>query len=136
MPAEAGTHDTSQFICTLRKFPPSRAAGEKTGAALATKLTRSPDRCPTHPGALLREIIVPALSVSKTSLAKSLGISRQTLYDLLAERQPVTPAMALRLQAAFGRSALGWLNMQLAYDLWHAERTVDVSKITLLQEAS
>jgi antitoxin HigA-1 len=96
---------------------------------------RDPHRCPTHPGALLREIIVPALSLSKTSLAKSLGISRQTLYDLLAERQPVTPAMALRLQAAFGRSAIAWLNMQLAYDLWHAERTVDVSNIRLLQEA-
>ncbi len=97
---------------------------------------RSPHRCPTHPGALLREIIVPALSISKTSLAKSLGISRQTLYDLLAERQPVTPAMALRLQAAFGRSALAWLNMQLAHDLWHAERTVDVSQITPLKQAS
>jgi addiction module HigA family antidote len=50
-----------------------------------------------HPGELLREEILPALDRSKTEIAKLLGVSRQTLYDILAEKQPVTPAMALRL---------------------------------------
>lgn len=72
---------------------------------------------------------MPALPVSKTELAKALGISRQSLYDILAEKQPVTPAMAVRLGAIFSTSAASWLNMQTAYDLWHAERSVDTSRL-------
>src|SRR5882757_1988761 len=52
---------------------------------------------PMHPGELLREEILPALDRSKTEIARLLGVSRQTLYDVLAEKQPVTPGMALRL---------------------------------------
>ena len=51
---------------------------------------------PMHPGELLREEILPALDRPKTEIAKLLGVSRQTLYDILAEKQPVTSAMALR----------------------------------------
>ena len=96
---------------------------------------RSPDRCPTHPGAMLREIVLPALPVPKTEVARALGISRQSLYDLLAEQQPVTPAMAVRLGAVFCSSPASWLNMQTAYDLWHAEREIDVSGLTPLAAA-
>ena len=52
---------------------------------------------PMHPGELLREEILPALDRPKTEIAKLLGVSRQTLYDILEERQPVSPIMALRL---------------------------------------
>ena len=97
---------------------------------------RSPERCPTHPGALLREIVLPTLPVGKAEVARALGISRQSLYDILAEKQPVTPAMAVRLGAVFGSSAASWLNMQSAYDLWHAERSVDTSKMKSLNLAS
>ena len=97
---------------------------------------RSPDRCPTHPGALLREIVLPALPVGKAEVARALGISRQSLYDILAEKQPVTPGMAVRLGAVFGTTPASWLNMQTAYDLWHAERKVDRSKIKPLKLAS
>lgn len=75
------------------------------------------------------------MTVSKTDLAKSLGISRQALYDLLAEKQPVGPVMAVRLGAVFNTSAASWLNMQTAYDLWHAERQFDKSKIKPLKLA-
>ena len=97
---------------------------------------RSTDRCPTHPGAFLREIMLPALPVRKTELARALGISRQSLYDILAEKQPVTPSMAVRFGAIFETSAAAWLNMQTAYDLWHAEREVDTSKMKPLKMAS
>ncbi|MGQ0673413.1 MAG: HigA family addiction module antitoxin [Hyphomicrobium sp.] len=97
---------------------------------------RSPHRCPTHPGELLREIVLPALPIGKSEVARQLGISRQTLYDLLAERQPVTPVMALRLGIVFGGSAMSWLNMQTAYDLWHAERKLDTSKLKPMKIAS
>jgi len=97
---------------------------------------RSVERCPTHPGAFLREIVLPAIRASKVEIATALGISRQSLYDILAEKQPVTPAMAVRLGAVFGTSAASWLKMQVAYDLWHAEREIDTSKLQPLKEAS
>jgi antitoxin HigA-1 len=96
---------------------------------------RSPDRCPTHPGAFLREIVLPAVPASKVDVAAALGISRQSLYDILAEKQPVTPGMAVRLGAVFGTSSASWLKMQAAYDLWHAEREIDTSNLRSLQAA-
>ncbi len=72
---------------------------------------------PMHPGELLREVTVPALDLSKTEIARRLGVSRQTLYDILDEKQPVTPAMALRFGKFFGNGADFWLNLQRDYDL-------------------
>ena len=72
---------------------------------------------PTHPGELLREDILPALGLPKAEIARRLQISRQTLYDLLGERQPVTPAMALRLGKFFGNGPDFWLNLQKDADL-------------------
>lgn len=95
---------------------------------------RNPDRCPSHPGALLTEII-PATGRSKTEIARLLGISRQHLYDIMGERKPVTPAVAVRLGKLFGDGAGVWLRMQAAYDTWHAEREIDTSKIPTLTTA-
>jgi antitoxin HigA-1 len=72
---------------------------------------------PIHPGEMLREDILPAVGRPKTEIARLLGISRQTLYDILNEKQPVTPAMALRFAKMFGGSAESWVNMQRNYDL-------------------
>jgi len=96
---------------------------------------RDPNRCPSHPGAILREIVLPELRISKTDLAKALKISRQQLHAILREQQPVTPVTALKLAAAFGGGAQVWLNMQAAHDLWHAERRVDVSDIPPMRAA-
>ena len=91
---------------------------------------------PMHPGELIREDLLPALGVSKTELARSLGISRQTLYDILNERQPVSAAMAIRFGKLFGNGARFWVNMQRAFDLAIAERNVDVSRIPTLTAAA
>ena len=85
-----------------------------------------------HPGELIREDLLPALGVSKTELARSLGISRQTLYDILNERQPVTAEMAIRFGKLFGNGARFWVNMQRTFDLAIAEQNVDVSRIPTL----
>ena len=77
---------------------------------------------PIHPGEMLREDVLPAVGRPKTEIARLLGISRQTLYDILNEKHPVTPAMALRLARMFGGSAESWVNMQRNYDLKIAER--------------
>lgn len=50
---------------------------------------RNARRCPTHPGALLREDVLPALGLSKVGIAEALGISRQHPYDILGARKPV-----------------------------------------------
>jgi addiction module HigA family antidote len=89
-------------------------------------------RCPTHPGELLRDDVIPATKRSKTEIARLLGISRQHLYDILDEKKPVSPAVAVRLGKLFGNGAGLWIRMQAAYDTWHAERDVDVSQIPTL----
>lgn len=78
----------------------------------------------THPGELFREDVLPALGKSKTEIAKLLGISRQTLYDILDEKQPVTAAMALRIGKLCGNGPGIWLAMQRAYDLEQAEKQI------------
>lgn len=96
---------------------------------------RDPNRCPSHPGELLREVTIPATGRTKTEIARLLGISRQHLYDILEERKPVSAAVAVRLGKLFGDGAGIWLRMQGAYDVWHAERTVDTSGIPTLDAA-
>ena len=66
-------------------------------------------------------------------IAGLLGISRQHLYDILGERKPVSPAIAVRLGKLFGDGAGVWTRMQGAYDTWHAERTEDVSHIPTIK---
>ena len=89
---------------------------------------------PVHPGEILREDILPALSMSKTAVAGALGISRQTLYDILNEKQPVTAEMAVRFGKLFGNGPVFWVNLQRNHDLAVAERMVDVSRIPTLRE--
>ena len=79
---------------------------------------------PTHPGKMLREDFMPDYGLSVSSLAKGLGVSRQTVNELLRERRAVSPAMALRLSRLFGNTAEFWLNAQRAVDLWEAARTM------------
>jgi len=90
-------------------------------------------RYPTHPGALLREDAIAATGRNKTEIAQLLGISRQHLYDILRERKPVSPAVAVRLGKLFGDGAGVWVRLQAAYDTWNAERQEDVSKIRTLR---
>jgi antitoxin HigA-1 len=79
---------------------------------------RSPRRRPAHPGAALRDLVAPPLGYSKTRLARSLGLRRYQLSQILAEKMPVTKATALRLESVVGGSAQGWTDMQSAYDGW------------------
>ena len=88
-----------------------------------------------HPGEMLREDIIPAFGRSKTEIAGLLGISRQTLYDILDEKQPVTAGMALRLGKLCGNGPTLWLNLQKRFDLEKAEREVDVTAIPTLEVA-
>lgn len=77
-------------------------------------------RRPTHPGALLREDVLPAAGLTQSQLAGILGVSRRTVSELLHERRPVTTDTAHRLARVFGTSPESWLRMQEAVDLWEA----------------
>jgi len=79
-------------------------------------------RKPTHPGAILREDVLPALGLSVSEAARQLGVTRQTLHRIMAEKVSITPAMAARLGRFCGNGSGLWLRMQQAYDLWRAER--------------
>jgi addiction module HigA family antidote len=78
-------------------------------------------RKPTHPGAILREDVLPDLGMSVSEFARNLGVSRQTLHAVLAERSGVSPEMALRLGALLGNGPQLWVDMQTKYDLYLAE---------------
>jgi addiction module HigA family antidote len=79
-------------------------------------------RAPTHPGAILREDVLPALGVSKAEFARSIHISRPMLYDILNEARPISTAMALRLGKVLGNGPNVWIGMQQKYDLFHTEQ--------------
>lgn len=82
----------------------------------------SKSRKPTHPGAILREDVLPALGISQTELAQRLGVSRLTVSELLHEKRALSPDMALRLARLFSTTPESWLNMQQALDLWELGR--------------
>ena len=78
-------------------------------------------RCPTHPGELLREDVLPALGISVSAAARQLGVTRQTLHRIMAGAHAITPEMAVRLGKFCGNGPSLWLRMQQAYDLWRAQ---------------
>lgn len=85
-------------------------------------ITERPKRCPTHPGAILRDDVLPALKLSVSEAARQLRVTRQTLHRIMKGETAITPEMAVRLGKFCGNGPGLWLRMQQNYDLWHAER--------------
>ena len=83
---------------------------------------RAKKRRPTHPGEVLREDVLPVLGLTQLEFANRLGVSRRTVSELLHERRPVTPDMAIRLGKLLGNGPEIWLRMQQTLDLWELER--------------
>ncbi|WP_028573578.1 HigA family addiction module antitoxin [Desulfonatronovibrio hydrogenovorans] len=94
-------------------------------------------RRPSHPGEMLREDFMPDYELSVSALAKAMGVSRQSINELIRERRAVSPQMAIRLGRLFGNSAEFWLNAQLAVDLWEANQALksEVARIRPLNAA-
>ncbi|VAW43409.1 Antitoxin HigA [hydrothermal vent metagenome] len=99
--------------------------------------TISMKRKPTHPGEMLREDFLPDYGLTVSSLAKAIGVSRQSINELLRERRRISPEMALRLARLFGNSPEFWLNAQRTVDLWVAAQAIqnEVAYITPLVPA-
>jgi addiction module HigA family antidote len=100
-------------------------------------MTRDPNRPPVHPGSILREDVLPALDLTVSTAAQTLGVSRQMLHCVLAETAAITPEMAVRVGKMCGNGPRLWLDMQRTHDLWHAERALaeQVTRIPTLHAA-
>lgn len=96
---------------------------------------RNPARAPVHPGEILREDVLPGLALPVSVAATHLGVTRQALHRVLSGRAAISPEMAVRIGKLCGNGPLVWLRMQVAYDLWHAERAIDVRGIPTLRVA-
>ena len=81
---------------------------------------------PVHPGEIIKEDILPSVGLSVTAAAKALGVSRQMLHDILAERKPLSAVMCLKVSRLFGGSPGVWMRLQAAYDLKKAEQNKKV----------
>jgi len=86
------------------------------------KSLRNLKRRPTHPGAILREDVLPALKMTQTELAQRLGISRLSVSELLHEKRGMTPEMAMRVAKLLNTTPESWLRMQEAVDLWEVQQ--------------
>lgn len=87
---------------------------------------------PPHPGEVIKDLCIVPLNLSVTDAAKALGISRKTLSNILNGHAGISPEMAVRLSIAFNTTSESWLNQQLQYDLWFAEKerkTLSVKKL-------
>lgn len=94
-------------------------------------------RRPTHPGAMLREDFIPDYGLTVAGLAAAIGVSRQSVNELLRERRALSPDMALRLARLFGNTPQFWLDAQRAVDLWDTAEAIkkDISRIKPLDAA-
>jgi addiction module antidote protein, HigA family len=102
---------------------------------MAAKSMRDPARRPTHPGAILREDVLPALRITQKDFADLLGVSRLTVSELLHEKRALTPDMAMRLGKLLGNGPEIWLRMQLTLDLWELAQQGGYENIRALRAA-
>lgn len=90
---------------------------------------------PPHPGEIIREVCVEPLHITVTEAARALGVTRKTFSALLNGKAGISPEMALRLSKVFGRSPEGWLKLQLQYDLWKTEQSIDIGNLKRIEAA-
>jgi len=85
---------------------------------------------PPHPGEIIRDDCIKPLGLTVTATAQGLGVSRQSLSELLNGRNGVSAEMAIRLEKAGWGTADLWLRLQVKHDLWHAKQHAKAIKVT------
>ncbi len=90
---------------------------------------RHPDLKPTHPGAVLRDMVLPEMHISVAKFAEMLGVSRQSLNEILQERRAISPEMAVRIGIVLGNGPDIWSDMQTALNNWIAEKSINTDKL-------
>ena len=89
-------------------------------------------RVPTHPGAMLVEACLRPMGLTQRALAKAVHVPSQRINELVHGRRGITPSTALRLAKYFGMTADFWMNLQLRWDLYHAQRA-DQQELAVIQ---
>ena len=89
---------------------------------------------PTHPGDMLLEEFLKPLGMSQTELAAKIGVSYPRVNELIHGKRGITPDTALRLEQLFGMEAQFWLNLQLAWDLYHLLRSPAAKRIKKIKQ--
>jgi addiction module HigA family antidote len=84
---------------------------------------------PPHPGRIIRQECIEALNLTVTETAQRLGVTRQTLNNVVNEKAGISPEMSIRLSNAFGASPEVWLGLQMQYDLAQAEKEASQIKV-------
>ena len=79
------------------------------------------EREPTHPGEILLQEFLKPLAMTQPDLAEGIRVPHQRVNEVVRGRRGITPSTALRLSRFFGNSPGFWMNMQLRWDLYHAE---------------
>jgi addiction module HigA family antidote len=102
---------------------------------MSSQSLRDPARRPTHPGALLRQDILPSLKMTQKEFADWIGVSRLTISELVNEKRSVTPDMAMRLGKALGSGPQIWLRMQQTLDLWELSQRDTYRDIKTLERS-
>lgn len=90
---------------------------------------------PPHPGEVLRDLCLTPLGLTVTDAARALGVSRKTLSSIVNGRSGISADMAVRLSIAFATTPESWLNQQVQYDLWQAERNRRKMRVKRLSAA-
>jgi addiction module HigA family antidote len=90
---------------------------------------------PPHPGEVLRDLCLTPLGLTVTDAARALGVSRKTLSSIVNGRSGISAEMAVRLSIAFATTPESWLNQQVQYDLWQAERNRKKMRVKRLSAA-
>jgi addiction module HigA family antidote len=92
-------------------------------------------KAPPHPGEVVRELCIDPAGLTVTAAADVLGVSRQSLSELLNGRAGISPEMAVRLSKAFGGSAESWLRQQMYYDLAQVQKKAAAIKVKRYEPA-
>jgi addiction module HigA family antidote len=79
-----------------------------------------------HPGEILREDVLPEIGLSVAAAAKALGVSRQMLHDILAQRRRLSAIMCLKVSRLLGSTPEFWMRLQAEYDLKKAAQNKKV----------
>ncbi len=87
---------------------------------------------PPHPGHFIKETYLKPLGLSVRYVAKSLDVAASTFSRLVSGKSDISPAMALKLYRAFGRSPESWMAMQAEYELWKAEKKINLDSVSVL----
>ena len=77
---------------------------------------------PPHPGGVVLRQCIEPLGLTITDAAEALGVTRNTLSELVNGKRGISPEMAVRLAEVFGGTEEGWLVQQAQYDLAHVQR--------------